>query len=144
MMRWMQYGMPWGLGGMMRLQEEMNRLFDESIGLGSHGYPAMNAWVSDEDVVLEAEVPGVKPDDLDISVQADTVTLSGERKQEPCKEGEFYHRQERDTGRFCRSFTLPFKVDAAKAEARFKSGVVRIRLPRAEEDKPRKISVKVA
>jgi HSP20 family protein len=104
----------------------------------------MNVWANDDGLVLTTEVPGVNPQDIDISVVGETLTLSGERMPDELKEGSRYHRQERGYGKFTRSVQLPFPVDVNAVEASFKDGVLHVAMPRAEEDKPRKITVKSA
>jgi HSP20 family protein len=106
--------------------------------------PFLNAWVGPEDVVVTTELPGVEPGDIHISVEGDTLKLSGERKALELREGEKFHRQERTSGQFSRALELPFRVDANKVEARYDRGVLRISLPRAPEDRPRRIEVKSA
>jgi HSP20 family protein len=120
----------------------MNRLFGDSYSRTAREYPAVNLWRGDEDVLLTAELPGLQAGDLDISVQDNTLTLRGERKPDTLQEGETYHRQERGTGSFVRSIQLPFEVDPDKVEARLEKGILRLTLPRAEADKPKKIAVK--
>jgi HSP20 family protein len=130
---------------MDRLQREMNRLFDDYYPTRFHrasGYPAMNVWSNEESMIMSAEVPGLRPEDIDISVVGDTLTLSGERKPDEMNETVRYHRQERGYGKFTRSLQLPYAVDVSKVEATFANGVLKVTLPRAEEDKPRKITVK--
>ena len=105
-------------------------------------FPATNVWVSENGAVVTTEVPGIDPNALEISVVKDTLTLRGSRKAEELKEGESYHRQERWNGQFTRTLELPFPVNADKVEARFAKGILYISLPRAEADKPRKITVK--
>jgi HSP20 family protein len=122
----------------------MNRLMGGSPGWTAREYPAVNLWRGDDDVVLTAEIPGVEPEDLDISVQNHTVTLRGSRKAESLKEGESYHRQERGSGSFVRTVQLPFEADANNVEAKLEKGILRLTLPRAEADKPKKIAVKTA
>ena len=87
-------------------------------------------------------MPGFDPDQINISVTGDTLTVSGNRTPEDVGEGARYHRRERGCGRFTRSFQLPFQVDGVAVEAAFENGVLRIELPRAEADKPKKITVK--
>lgn len=138
----------WRFGGAMdplremhRLRQEMNQVFstlDHPLG---EEFPAVNAWLGQEDIVISAELPGVDPAKVDISVVGDTLTISGSRETEPVKEGESYHRQERRHGRFSRSLQLPFHVEAGKVEAKYDKGILQMTLPRAEADKPRKISV---
>jgi HSP20 family protein len=130
---------------MERLRREMNRLFAEwptQARLGTAaGYPAMNVWTDEDSAVVTAELPGVVLEDIDISVEDDTLTLRGNRQPEEV-ENATYHRRERRYGSFLRTFRLPFRVDAGKVEATFAKGVLSMVLPRAEEDKPKKITVK--
>lgn len=132
---------------MDRMQRDMNRLFD-TYNPGrlrsAPGYPAMNIWSNEDSLTLTAEMPGVSPEDIDISVVGETLTLSGERKHDDTNGSTRYHRRERGYGKFTRSIQLPFPVDVNKVEAGFSNGVLNIALPRAEEDKPRKIAVKSA
>ena len=142
-----RYRMPLVTREVDRLQNEMNRLFEAYSPARMRtapGYPAMNIWTSEDGIKLTAEVPGVHSEDIDINVVGETLTLSGERKADELKEGARYHRQERGYGKFTRSIQLPFPVDVNQVEATFKNGVLNVSLPRAEEDKPRKIAVKSA
>lgn len=131
-------------GQVQQMQEEMNRLFDRW-GDGRPGYatfPPIN--VSEEDNVLcvEAELPGLKLEDLEIFVTAgNQLTIKGERKQETIEKSRL-HRQERGVGAFVRTLTLPFPVDDTKVEARLENGILSIRLPKHEAARPRKIPVK--
>lgn len=132
---------------MDRLQSEMNRLFEvyyPNRVRQAPSYPALNVWANDEGLKVTAEVPGVSPDDIDISVVGDMLTLSGTRKNDELDENARYHRQERGYGDFTRSLQLPFPVDVNKVEATFHNGLLMVAMPRAEEDKPRKITVKSA
>lgn len=127
-----------------RLQDEMNRLFPRRGEAQTFDFPAMNVWTGPEDVVLTAELPGVEPDKIDISVAGDTVTVRGSRALEEPKQGESFHRREREAGQFARSLKLPFEIDSAKVDAKFSSGVLTVTLPRAEVEKPKKISVRAS
>jgi len=128
-----------------RLQREMNRLFSDFFGEPvEEVYPAVNVWRKDDSVVVTAEMPGVEPGDIDLSVEGDTLTIRGSRKPEELKEGEEYHRQERHSGAFVRAIELPFRVDPEKVDARYEKGILRVTLPRAEEDKPKQITVKAS
>ena len=142
------WGQPSPLNEMERLRREMNRVFANfpatSESRITPGYPAMNVWTNEDGVVVTAELPGIDPDALDIAVVENTLTLSGERKPLELEEGEVYHRRERGYGKFTRSFQLPFNVEANNVEATYEKGVLNITLPRAEADKPRKITVKAA
>ena len=141
-----RYGYRWSpWHGMERLQRGMNRAFSEAEAYSQRGapaFPAMNVWTSKEGAVLTAELPGVKPEDIDISVVGDILTLSGTRQMEEVGEDITYHRRERGCGKFTRSFQLPFHVDSGNVDAHFDNGVLHVSLPYAEEDKPRKIAVK--
>jgi len=126
---------------MQRLQSEMNRLFstvDSQIG---QEYPPINVWSGGQDAIVTAEIPGMEPSTFDISVIGDTLTINGNMEPESLKEGENYHRQERSYGRFSRVLQLPFQVNAEKVEAKYEKGILRIRLPRADEDKPKKVVI---
>ena len=129
------------------LHGEMNRLFsrwgeDGGRWLGLTGaYPPVNVWEDAEAAYVEAELPGLSLDELEIYVSGNQLTLKGERKQ-PAVEKGVWHRQERGFGNFSRGLTLPFAVDADKVDARFENGVLLIKLPKHESARPRKINVK--
>ena len=129
-----------------RLRREMNRLAADlpsrhRVNMAA-GYPAMNVWTNEDGAIVTAELPGLNPDDIDISVVNDTLTLKGKRERDECREDARFHRRERGCGGFTRSFQLPFQVEPGKVEATFEKGVLKITLPRAEADKPRKIAIK--
>jgi HSP20 family protein len=129
---------------MERLQREMNQLFNATRPhrlQAVPSFPAMNIWTSEEGQVITAEIPGVDVEDIDISVTGKVLTLSGSRKTEDIADEVRYHRQERGYGRFKRSIQLPFPVAAEQVKATFDKGILTINLPRAEEDKPKKITV---
>ena len=128
---------------MSRLQREMSHLLGGT-SAPINSYPAMNLYAGDEGVILTAELPGLEPDDLEITVLGETLTLSGSRNMGEAQEGVKYHRRERSQGHFNRTVQLPFVVDSEGVEAKFTNGVLHVVLPRAEEDKPRKISVSAA
>lgn len=123
-----------------RLQREMNRIMDNYTPSTAAAFPALNVWAGEERVLVTAELPGVDPDGLDISIVGDTLTLSGERPLEQ-ENNVKYHRRERWHGNFSRTMQMPFRIDAQNVEANFRNGVLEIYLPRAEEDRPRRISV---
>ena len=130
-----------------RLRREMNQLFSDwpvtRRTSAAPCYPAMNVWVNNDGAVVTAELPGVDPADIDISVVQSTLTVSGNRQREE-EEGKSYHRRERSCGSFTRSFELPFEVEAEGVDATLEKGVLNITLPRAEADKPKKISIKAS
>jgi len=130
---------------MDQLQDEMNRLFDATSRghvFNSPAYPAINVWTNDEGQIITAEMPGVQPGDIDLDVTADALSISGVRKQDEVTADARYHRRERSHGSFSRTVQLPFMVDTSKVDASFRNGVLVISLPRAEADKPRKITIK--
>ena len=130
---------------MDQLQRKMNRLFDSTSRgqvFNAPSYPAINIWTNDDGQLITAEMPGVHPEDINIDVNADALSISGERKPDEVDKDANYHRRERGYGSFSRTIQLPFMVDPNKVEANFKNGVLMISLPRAEVDKPKKITVK--
>jgi HSP20 family protein len=119
----------------------MNDLFGRYGQTPAREYPALNVWTNEEGAVITAELPGVNAEDLDISLTGDTLTFRGSRAPEELEEGESYHRRERAYGDFVRSIRLPFGIDAGKVEASSRNGLLRLTLPRAEAEKPKKIEV---
>jgi HSP20 family protein len=116
-----------------------------SLGAGGRGWmPAVNIEENDEAYLVAAELPGLKPEEVDITVENNILTLSGERKWE-VEEGKAsnrqLHRVERGYGRFSRSFALPRSVDSDKVKARFDNGVLQITVPKAEGARPRRIQI---
>jgi HSP20 family protein len=131
-------------GEMDRLQRDLNRLFEPFTRAGGRlqgDFPAVNIWTGDDNALLTAEIPGVSPEDLEVTVKNDTVTIRGTRGLDDIKEGESYLRQERGAGSFVRSFSLPFHVDGDRVDAQYRMGILQLVLPRREEDKPRRIAV---
>jgi len=117
-----------------------DRLFDTP----STRFPALNVHEGPENVTITAEVPGVKSEDIDVTVEGDTVGLTVEfRPLEPA-EGEKLHRRERVAGKFSRSVQLPYPVDAESVAAEYRDGVLEIRVVRAPESRPRQIEIQSA
>lgn len=130
---------------MQRLRRQMSRLFFDGVPDTTEremSYPATNIWANEEKVILTAELPGFAPEDIEISVAGDALTLTGSRAEEKLPEGGYYHREECVCGKFARTVRLPFEVNPDKVEAVFEKGVLRINMERAEQNKPRKINVK--
>ncbi|MES2568420.1 MAG: Hsp20/alpha crystallin family protein [Verrucomicrobiota bacterium] len=131
------------------LRDEMNRLFDISqpsrdTGLFSGWSPAVDIYDDKESFRVVYELPGMKKEDIELTVQDNTLTISGERKVDTeRKEGQTF-RSERYFGRFQRSVTLPVPVDSGKVKATYQDGVLSIELPKSEEAKPKQIQVDVA
>jgi HSP20 family protein len=137
----------------MSLQERMNRMFDESYrgrqdgedwALGGSWAPAVDIYEKDGNIVLQAELPGIDPKDVDVRVENNMLTLRGQRKLEENVKQDNFHRVERSYGSFTRSFTLPSVVDTEKIQANYKDGVLRLTLPTKEEAKPKQIAINVA
>jgi HSP20 family protein len=128
-----------------RLQNEMTRWLGRNgnnASVSSRSYPPMNMWEDGDGFVVEAEMPGMDLDNIEIFVDGgDQLTVKGERKS-PLHETGTWHRQERGFGSFKRTITLPADVDSERVEAVLKNGVLTISLPKPEEVKPRKIKVK--
>ena len=124
-----------------RMQQEVSGIFPLPKPRRAVNFPPLNIHSGDEDVIITSEIPGIDPADVDLTVTGDTLTIKGTRKPHEVKEGETWHRRERGSGDFFRTVQLPFNVDAGKVQAEYVNGVLRIVLPRAEADKPRKISV---
>ena len=139
--RWQPFADIWQ--EMSRLQNEMNRPLGR-VGPGTRrpvAYPAMDIWQDNNCLYVEAELPGLELEDLEILVTGgDQLSIKGERKSQSA-EGETFHRQERGFGQFSRLMTLPMDVDSERVQANFRNGVLTITLPKREEAKPRKIVV---
>ena len=128
------------------LQSEMNRLFntafDAPAGTQARRWaPAMDLLETDEQFVLRADLPGMTESDVNIELEDNVLTVSGERKSEHESNGEGFHRVERLFGSFSRSLTLPRGVDPAAVTAQFDRGVLEVRIPKPEERKPRRIEI---
>jgi HSP20 family protein len=132
------------------LRDELNSLFEMPIWsnfghqsqLFSGWTPALDLYQNKDNVVAIVELPGMRKDDIEISLHDGMLTISGERKSESSN-GEDSERTERFTGKFRRSITLPTRVDAGKVSANYKDGILAVTLPKAEEAKPKQIQVNV-
>jgi len=130
-----------------RMRREMDRIWSSyrpADGPVSRSgvYPALNVYDDGESFVVWAEVPGVDPKSLDLTVTNDTLSLKGERPVPEIPEGASFHRRERDSGRFRRAMTLPQQVDSSKVQANYENGILKIILPRSEQAKQRKVEIK--
>ena len=135
-----------------QMQDRINRIFGEAyrhsenddVLKGGDWTPAVDIFETKEhEIVLRAELPGLKREDIDVRVENSTLTLKGQRKQEQEVSKESYHRVERSYGAFSRSFSLPSTVDTEKVSANFADGLLTVKLPTREEAKPRQIQVQV-
>ncbi len=130
---------------MERLQRHMSRLFEPVRCIGDTTddiSPVVDVRAGEDSVLLTAELPGVEPDAIEVTVSNDTVTIRGTRETEELADGESYLRQERGFGTFVRAFTLPFHVDGENVTAEYRHGVLHLTVPRRDADKPKKITVK--
>jgi HSP20 family protein len=136
------------------LSSRMDRLFDEMMGRGLRRIadedrvrgswsPAVNIMEKKDAIQITADLPGMKAEDVEVTVDNGALTIRGERTLEEATEGETYHRIERVYGVFERTFTLPNSVDTTKIEAKFANGEMVVSLPKREESKPRSVKVKV-
>jgi HSP20 family protein len=138
---------------MATLQDRVNRIFADAYRGGAENDDLLTrgAWIPPVDIyendkhelVLKAELPDVNRDDIQLKVENNTLTITGQKKMEQEVKEEQYRRIERSYGSFSRSFTLPSTVDAGAIAAEYKNGVLSIRLPLREEAKPRQIQVQV-
>jgi HSP20 family protein len=135
---------------MVSLRDAMDRLFEESFvrprtwiapteGVATL---ALDVFESDDDVTVKASIPGIKPEDIDISITGDVLTIKGETTEDKEEKSGNYHLRERRYGAFQRSISLPTLVSADKATAEFESGVLTLALPKMEEVKPKSIKIK--
>jgi len=143
LMRWDPFQDLW------QVREEVNRLFDHTLsrypalrGLRSW-QPAVDMYEDDKEITVKAEIPGVEPKDVDITVTADSISIKGELKEEVERREEGYIRAERRFGQFYRTLPLPAEVKPEEAQATFKNGVLEVRMPKAQVGRKQGIKVKV-
>lgn len=132
---------------MMTLREAMDRLFDDAFTrpismTGSLSAPAIDMYQTDEELVVKAAVPGVKADEVQINVTGDVLSIKGETKSSDETREKAWHIREQRWGSFERRIMLPTEVVADKAKAEFENGILTITLPKAEEVRPKSITVK--
>lgn len=129
-----------------RIWRDLGRVVEGSLGSRSVQqaagvFPLMNVSQDSENFYIRTEVPGLKLEDINVSVTGRSVSLSGERKIESENEKVRYHRKERESGKFRRQFNLPTDLDAEKVQARYRNGILMVVLPKAETAKPRKVAI---
>ena len=134
---------------MSTLQHRINHLFnepffrsgdDDELRMGTW-YPVVDMFDDDDKIVIKAELPGMDKKDISVDIENRVLTLSGERNYDNEVKEENYYRRERATGRFKRAFNLPSEVDSDKIKADFKDGVLKVEIPKPEEQKPKQITV---
>ena len=139
-------------GGVSRLRREMDRLFEDFFGprrglpvpLEGEWAPPLDVAETADQVVVKAELPGMDPKDINITMTGDLLTIKGEKKSEREETKESYHLVERSYGSFARTVTLPAAVDADKIDAKYEKGVLTITCPKKEVVKPKAIEIKSA
>jgi HSP20 family protein len=133
---------------MMTLRDAMDRLFDDAftrplrLNDGNWSIPSVDLYQTDNEIVVKAAIPGVKTDDVQINVTGEVLTIKGEVKEKEEVNEKAYHLREQRWGMFERTLPLPTDVIADKAKAEFENGILTITLPKAEEVRPRTISIK--
>ena len=135
-----------------QLQDRINRVFTETYGRGEEGLMNSGAWIppvdiyqnGDKELVIKAELPDMKREDIEITVDNNVLTIKGEKKLSEEVKQDQVHRVERQYGVFVRSFALPPTVDNTKVSAEYKNGVLTLRLPLREEAKPRQVQIQEA
>lgn len=142
---------PWEpLNDMMSLRDAMDRLFEDSfvrprlgelVTRGMSSDMAIDMYETKDEVVVRSALPGVKPEDVDVTITGDTLSIKGETKEESDDKSGSYLRKERRYGAFSRSVTLPTGLQADKAEASFENGVLTLKIPKSEEVKPKSIKI---
>jgi HSP20 family protein len=133
---------------LVSLRDAMDRLFEESFirprswMMPFEGGLAVDVYETEDNVVVEASLPGVKPEEIEVNLTGNVLTIKGETKFEKEENGERYIRRERRYGSFCRSVSLPAGLEGGKAEAEFEHGILKLTIPKAEAVKPKVIEVK--
>ncbi len=151
--RWQRPEVNWptlGFGRLSSLHDEIDRLFEAPLAEFARQHnvfggwsPALDIYEQKDNVVVRAELPGMKKEDIDVSLHENTLSISGERKHEESHKDEAMYRSERFFGRFQRSVVLPTPVAVDKIKAQYKDGVLTVTLPKAEEAKPKQINVNI-
>jgi HSP20 family protein len=137
---------------MLNLHREMDELFDRFFSepwwmperyFGGTFSPAFDISETDDEILVKAELPGVDPKDVDVNLTGNELTIKGEKKEEREEKGESIHTMERRFGCFCRSFNLPCDVQQDKIEAKYKDGILNLKLPKAESAKKKSLKIEV-
>ncbi len=142
---------------MSSLRRELDRVFDDYWpaswprlrsaflpGRAARGYPLVNVYEEPDHVTVEGLAPGLDPDSVDVSVQENVLTLSGEKKSLDDVPGEAFHRSERAAGKFVRTIRLDTDVDVENVDASYENGILTVTLPKSQKAKPKQIEVKVS
>ncbi len=142
---------PWKpISELSNLRKEMDRLWSEFFGEGEVAsrtetwVPAVDVSETKDAVIVKAEIPGMDPKDIDVSLSGDTLIIKGEKKEEKEEKDENFYRVEMRRGSFQRAIRIPVPVDKDKIEAKYEKGILKIKLPKTEETRPKQIEVKVS
>ena len=133
------------------LQDRINRLFEDAFPRSSEAEddlvcawrPMVDIYEANEGIVIQADLPGVKKEDVSVEVKENILTIKGERKVDPTTKDEQYYRRERSCGTFQRAFTLRYLIAPDKIKASFKNGVLKVEIPKPEEEKPQQVTVSI-
>lgn len=129
------------------LRDELDRLFDSVFGRfprergESYWTPSLDIEETEDTIIVRVELPGMSKDDIKVNLSGDTLTISGERKQEMEKKSKTYYRIERSYGKFQRTVTLPAEVEGDKAKASYRNGILELTLPKSAKSKAREITI---
>lgn len=129
------------LAALRRIQDEINRAFGEQRLPTAAEFPPINIWRGQDAVIVTAEVPGVRLDDMELMVHQNTLTIKGRRAADAAEPDGSFHRRERSYGTFGRTIALPFNVDPDQVRAHCENGILSVTLPRPESEKPKKIKI---
>lgn len=137
---------PWN--GYEKMRRDMNQILhhidqEPNTPFGAPVFPPLNIFEDADKILVRAEIAGVPSDNINISVEGETLTISGEKMNPPTDDTISYHRREIETGKFSRAVTLPTKITIEKISAQLRDGILTIALPKAEEAKPKKIAINV-
>jgi HSP20 family protein len=144
---------PWDvIRELATMQDRMNRIWGSMYDRGTDDVTSRGSWLprvdiyetASHEIVLKAEAPGLRREDIDLTVENNTLTIRGERKKDEGISEDRYHRVERAFGPFSRSFTLPSTVDPGRVRAEYRDGVLTVTLPVREESRPRQIQVNIS
>ena len=128
---------------MLRRPFDLPAFFEEENADLATWHPRMDVVEKDKEIIVKMDIPGMKQDDIKVTLEDNVLTISGERKFEKDDKKDNYHRVERFYGNFTRSFTLPLTVDSKKINATYKNGVLELVLPKKEETQPKQINIKI-
>ncbi len=122
----------------------VDKIFGEELEIFERKkFPIVDIYEDGENIILKAELPGVKKEDISVNITGDTITISGKKEEEKEVKEKNYYRKERKSGSFTRSFTLPCEIDKENVKATFKNGILEIVLPKVEKEKTKQIEIKV-